>query len=137
MDIERQHWNASFVLAGVLTALTLQSGWAQAVAFQRGERVREKIVTLPTEPKRIGMAVTVVAQPGDEIETRLTTILVNGRPITGFSAELIATAAGSPRLPDRMRHDQYLVMGESKDPLNNVVRKWGVYSGSALEPAGD
>jgi signal peptidase S26 family len=123
--------------ATVLASLLLQPAIAQGVAFARGERVREKIVTLPNEPRRTGMTLTVVARPGDAIEIRGTAVLVNGQPVTGFSAELIATAARSPRMPGRMQDGQYLVMGESRDSLNNVVRKWGIYSRDALEPVVD
>ena len=40
-------------------------------------------------------------------------------------------------MPNQLREDQYLVMGESRDPLNNVVRKWGLYSSTDLERAAD
>jgi len=124
-----------FAAASILAALMLQPGSAQTVPFKRGDQVREKILTLPAEPKRVGMVVTIVAEPGDRIEATETTVRVNGRPIAGFSNELVATAARSPRLPNRLREDQYLVMGESRDPLNNVVRKWGLYSSAELERA--
>lgn len=124
-----------FAAASILSALMLQPGSAQTVPFKRGDQVREKILTLPAEPKRAGMVVTIVAEPGDRIEATETTVRVNGQPIAGFSNELVATAARSPRLPNRLREDQYLVMGESRDPLNNVVRKWGLYSSAELERA--
>jgi len=126
-----------FAAASLLVSLMLQPGSAQTIAFRRGDQVREKILTPPAEPKRVGMVVTIVAEPGDRIETTAATIRVNGQPITGFSAELVATAARSPRMPNQLREDQYLVMGESRDPLNNVVRKWGLYSSTDLERAAD
>lgn len=107
--------SASLVIASVL-ALTPHAGMGQAVALKRGEQVRERIPAPPSGPTRVGMVVTVVAEPGDQLEVSEATVRVNGRPITGFSAELIATAARSPRLPTRMREDQYLVMGESGIP---------------------
>src|SRR5687768_11704521 len=134
MIVGGRHWVVSLVTLGVL-ALTLHPGMAQATAFRRSERVRERIHTLPTEPKRIGMVVTVVAGPGDNIETSDATVRVNGQPIAGFSTELIATAAPSPRMPDRIPANQYLIMDESRDSLNNVVRKWGIYSRTDLERA--
>jgi hypothetical protein len=131
------HWSASIAIAGLLIGLSLSPGLAQAVTFQRGDRVREKILSPSGEPKRTGMVVTVVAQPGDDIEIRGSSVLVNGQPITRLSAEVIAMVAGSRQTPDRMPANQYLVMGESRDSLNNIVRKWGLYFGAALEPAGD
>jgi len=40
-------------------------------------------------------------------------------------------------MPDRIPANQYLIMGESRDSLNNVVRKWGIYSHTDLERAND
>lgn len=137
MGIGTRRWTTCLVAASALASLLLQPAIAQRVAFTRGEQVREKIATPAGEPKRVGMVVTVVAEPGDQIETSETTIRVNGQPIAGFSAELIATAARSPRMPDWMPQDQYMVMGESRDPLNNVVRKWGIYPSRDLERAAD
>jgi hypothetical protein len=130
-----------FLLAVVLTALPFSADLvhvqSQAFTFERGDRVREKLVSPPAGPERTGMVVTVVAQPGDAIEIKENRILVNGQPIAGFSPELVAMVVFSKQVPGKVPANQYLVMGEAKDPLNNIVRKWGLYFGTALEPAGD
>ena len=75
MAIERKRWRLGAIVAGVLAAVTTTLGLAQGIAFQRGDHVREKIVTAPNEPKRTGMTVTVVARPGDAVEVTGTTVL--------------------------------------------------------------
>jgi hypothetical protein len=80
------------------------------------------------------MLVTVVAVPGDRIRLTNAQVLVNDRPVIGFSVELLTMVAQSNRVPAAMPDDQYLVMGEWR-LLDDVVRKWGTYSAKELESA--
>ncbi len=108
---------------------------AQLAQFTRGQPVREIVTSPDSGPKRLGMAVTVVAVPGDRVGVANGRLLVNDRPVEGFSADLLAMVVGSKRLPKQISEGQYLVMGEYSVLSGDVVRKWGTYSASALEPA--
>jgi hypothetical protein len=135
MSISFARMSATGILAIVLGAwLASGVGVAQAIHLTRGQRVREIVTTPDSGPKRVGMAVTVVAVPGDRVGVENGRLFVNDRPVEGFSADLVAMVAGSKRLPKQMPEGQHLVMGEYSVLGGDVVRKWGMYSASALEP---
>jgi hypothetical protein len=102
--------------------------------YSRGAQVRERIVTKPSEPKTVGMIVTVVAVPGDRIRAVGSLVYVNEMPVTGFSKELLARMAKSTHLPAVMPENEYLVMGEQVT-ADDVFNKWGTYAADALEAA--
>jgi hypothetical protein len=48
-----------------------QQGAAQSATFQRGEQVRVKAPTKPSDPKQSDMVLTVVAIPNDRIRVKV------------------------------------------------------------------
>ena len=119
----------------MLVVVTADVGITQGPRFTRGQQVREIVPATENGPKRQGMLVSVVAVPGDQIAVETGRLLVNGQAVEGFSADLVAMVAGSPRLPRQIGDDEYLVMGEYAVADGDTVRKWGTYGGTALEPA--
>lgn len=69
----------SLFLAVVVIGISLsQQSAAQSATFQRGEQVRIKAPTRPSDPKPSDMVLTVVVVGGDRIRLAGSTVCVNG-----------------------------------------------------------
>src|SRR5260221_794509 len=78
-----------FVVATVVGVLFIQQGAAQSAGFQRGEHVRIKAPTKPSDPVRRDMVLTVVAIPNDRIRFDDSGIYVNDLAVTAFSQDFL------------------------------------------------
>jgi hypothetical protein len=113
-------------LAGTLVA-------AQSVAFNRGDRVRVRIRNQPSEPRQVGVPLTVVAVPRDRIRFDGRQLYVNDVRLTGFSDEFMKRVGHSKHTPKVVPDGQYLVMGEFRQ--DDVTDVWGIHPADSLEPA--
>ena len=113
-------------LAGTLVA-------AQPVAFNRGDRVRVRIQNKPSEPRQVGVPLTVVAVPHDRIRFDGRQLYVNDVRLMGFSDEFIRRVGHSKHTPKVVPDGQYLVMGEFRQ--DDVTDVWGIHPADSLEPA--
>jgi Signal peptidase, peptidase S26 len=123
---------ALFIVAIVGTLLGLQSA-AQSVMFQRGERVRVKAPSKPSEPKESNFSVTVVAIPNDRIRVHDSNLYVNDQAVRGFSQDLMGHVAHSKHTPRVVPDGSYFVMGEHQWTLDDTEQYWGTIPATRLE----
>jgi signal peptidase I len=110
-------------------------GAAQSAAFQRGEQVRIKAPTKPSDPKQSDMVLTVVAVPNDRIRVNDSNIYINDVAVTGFSKDFLARVTRAPeRTPQTVPEGHYFVMGEARTN-GNISEYWGQHSVTSLETA--
>ena len=113
-----------------------QQGAAQSATFQRGEQVRIKAPTKPSDPKPSDMVLTVVAVGGDHIRLAGSTVYVNDTAISGFSQDFLVRVVGNPKqTPETVPAGHYFVMGEARTSGGNVSEYWGQHSVTSLEAA--
>ena len=124
-----------FFAASVVGIFVGHQGAAQSFTFSRGERVRIKGPTKPSDPKPSDMPLTVVAVGGDRMRVTGSALYVNDTPVRGFSEDFIARVVRTPgRTPQTVPPRHYFVMGEAR--INeNVSEYWGVHSAVSLESA--
>ena len=128
------------VLRGLLAIIVVgmlfsQQGSAQSITFQRGEQVRIKPPTKPSDPRPSDMPLVVVAVPNDRIRLSDSTLYVNDTPVSGFSQDFVARVAGTPeRVPQTVPDSHYFVMGEARTN-GNISEYWGQLSVSSLQTA--
>lgn len=105
----------------------------QAQTFERGDVVRLRPEKVSEPETRI--ALVVVAVPKDTVRAENKTVLVNGKPVTRFSAEFLTQVASKPEhLPVTVPDGHYFVMGEYR--INNsVTQYWGLHPAGRLERA--
>jgi len=122
----------AMMAVGILSG---QRGEAQSATFQRGEHVRVKASTKPSDPKPSDMVLTIVAVPNDRIRLDDSVVYVNDTPVSGFSQDFLARVARAPeRTPQTVPDGHYYVMGEAR--INqNISEYWGVHSATSLETA--
>ncbi len=120
----------------VVGILFSQQGATQSTSFQRGEQVRVKAPTKPSDPQASDMALTVVAIPSDRILVSDSAVYVNDVAITGFSKEFLGRVAHSNHTPKVVPEGHYLVMREVQGTVEDVSSYWGVISATNLETAG-
>jgi hypothetical protein len=103
----------------------------QAQTFQRGDVVRLRPEKESQPETRLDLV--VVAVPKDTVRAENKTILVNGKPVTGFSADFLAAMAISPKdLPVTLPDDHYFVMGERRIS-NSLTQYRGLHPAGRLE----
>jgi len=108
-------------------------GAAQSATFQRGEHVRIKAPTTPSDPRPSDVPLVVVAVPNDRIRLSASAVFVNDTAITGFSQDFVARVARSQeRVPQTVPDGHYFVMGESRTN-GDVSEYWGQHSVTSLE----
>jgi hypothetical protein len=117
-------------LVGMVFAIAV-SAWAQAPAYGRGEVVRVRPTSSPSET-RTTLPLKVVAVPGDRITVRDSAVLVNSTGLTGFSPDLVARMARSSRTPQTVPANHYVVAGERR-VNQDISEYWGLHPGSELE----
>lgn len=125
---------ALFTVAMIGTLLSLETA-AQPFMFQRGQHVRVKAPTTPSDPKESNFAVTVVALPNDRIRVHDSTLYVNDVAVRGFSQELLGHVAHSKNTPRVVPDGSYFVMGELQWTLDDVEQYWGTIPATRLEMA--
>jgi hypothetical protein len=125
---------ALFIVAIVGTLLGLESA-AQSVMFQRGEHVRVKAPTKPSDPKESNFAVTVVAIPNDRIRVQDSNLYVNDLAVRGFSRKLLGHVTHSKHTPRVVPDGSYFVMGEHQWTLDDTEEYWGTIEATSLEMA--
>jgi type IV secretory pathway protease TraF len=108
--------------------------YAQSPAFTRGERVQVKSLDTARRPATT-MPLVVVALPGDQLSISGNRLVLNGAPVTQFSADFLARVIASPeRIPARLPEGHYFVMGEQRNS-RDISEYWGQHSAVSLQPA--
>lgn len=103
----------------------------QAQTFERGDVVRLRPEKTSQPETRLDLI--VVAVPTDTVRAENKTILVNGKPLSGFSAEFLATVASSPEhLPVTVPEGHYFVIGERRIS-KSITQYWGLHPAARLE----
>jgi Signal peptidase, peptidase S26 len=123
------------VLVAVCGVLLMAQAAAQSATFQRGDRVRVRTPTRPSDPTPADMVLTVVAGPNDHIRVSDSSVYVNEEAISGFSREFLDRVAHSNRTPEVVPEGHYFVMGEVQWTVEDISNYWGVMSASSLETA--
>ena len=125
-----------FLAVGVIGIFFSQQAAAQSATFQRGEQVRIKAPTKPSDPKSSDMVLTVVAVGGDRIRLAGSMVYVNDTAIGGFSQDFLVRVVGNPKqTPDTVPAGHYFVMGEARTSGGNVSEYWGQHAVTSLEAA--
>lgn len=120
-----------YVILACLVCVCAVSAWAQAPVYGRGTSVRLRPTSPQSQPQTT-LPLMVVATPGDQITVRDAVVLINGTALSGFSPDFVARLARSPRTPQAVPADHYVVAGEQRTN-QDVSEYWGVHPGSDLE----
>jgi signal peptidase I len=114
-----------------------QPSAAQSPTFQRGEQVRIKAPTKPSDPKQSDMVLIVVAVPNDRIRLSDSAVYVNETLVTGFSQDFLGRVARTrtpDRVPQTVPEGHYFVMGEARTN-GNISEYFGQHPVARLETA--
>jgi hypothetical protein len=103
--------------------------------FQRGEHVRVKTPSKPSDPRESNFAVTVVAIPNDRIRVHDSSLYVNDVAVSGFSQQLLGHVARSKHTPGVVPDGSYFVMGDLQWTVDEVEEYWGTIQATSLEVA--
>ena len=120
----------------ILTLAVIASATAQAQSptYQRGNEVRIKAPTNPSDPLASPLVLRVVAVPNDRIRVDDSTVYINGVSVVGFSRDFLARVATSQRTPQTVPEGHYFVMGERR-VNQDIDEYWGQHSATSLAPA--
>ena len=117
-----------------LAILMAAAVFAQSPQYERGQAVRVRPPTSPTEGQTL-LLLRVVAVPGDRIRVNESQVLVHEVVVGGFSSEFLNRVARAPqRIPQVVPEMHYFLMGELR-VNGDISEYWGLHPGARLEAA--
>jgi hypothetical protein len=123
------------VLIITLAVIASATIHAQSQTFQRGDQVRVKAPTAPSDPQATPLLLKVVAVPKERIRLDDSAVHVNDVVVTGFTQDFLARVAHTPgRTPQTVPEGHYFVMGEQR-ANQNISEYWGQHAEGSLERA--